>query len=109
MAAQPAPNGIPYPTGWQNWKVIAVSHREDNHTLRVILGNDKAVEAARKGQTNPWPDGAALGKVVWKDAVKSQICCKFPLASSVSLQVQWSMPTTLSAFRSEDCCASHHS
>lgn len=67
MAAQPAPNGIPYPTGWQNWKVIAVSHREDNHTLRVILGNDKAVEAARKGQTNPWPDGAALGKVVWKD------------------------------------------
>ena len=26
-----------------------------------------AVEAARAGNTNPWPDGAVLGKVVWKD------------------------------------------
>jgi hypothetical protein len=34
--------------------------------MRVILGNDVAVEAARSGQVNPWPDGAVLGKVVWK-------------------------------------------
>ncbi|WP_369791778.1 cytochrome P460 family protein [Sulfurovum sp. AR] len=26
-----------------------------------------AVEAARKGNVNPWPDGAILGKIVWKD------------------------------------------
>ena len=64
----PAPaNGIAYPTGWQNWSAIAVSHRTDNNTIRVILGNDVAVEAARSGATNPWPDGAILGKVVWKD------------------------------------------
>jgi hypothetical protein len=31
------------------------------------LGNDIAVQAARSGRTNPWPDGAILGKVVWKD------------------------------------------
>ena len=29
---------------------------------------DAAVQAARAGNTNPWPDGAILGKVVWKDA-----------------------------------------
>ena len=65
----PAPShGISYPEGWQNWASIAVSHRTDNNTLRVILGNEVAVKAARSGETNPWPDGAVLGKVVWKDS-----------------------------------------
>jgi hypothetical protein len=64
----PGPShGIAYPTGWQNWATIAVSHRSDNNTIRAILGNDTAVEAARSGKTNPWPDGAIIGKVVWKD------------------------------------------
>src|SRR5210317_1571594 len=60
-------HGISYPDGWKEWATIAVSHRNDNATLRVIVGNDIAVEAARSGNTNPWPDGAILGKVVWKD------------------------------------------
>lgn len=60
-------HGVAYPEGWQNWATIAVSHRTDNNTLRVILGNDVAVNAARSGNTKPWPDGAVLGKVVWKD------------------------------------------
>lgn len=64
----PGPShGIAYPEGWQEWSTIAVSHRTDNNTLRVILGNAAAVKAARAGQTDPWPDGAILGKVVWKD------------------------------------------
>lgn len=64
----PAPShGVDYPDGWQEWATIAVSHRTDNGTLRVILGNDVAVRAARSGNTDPWPDGAILGKVVWKD------------------------------------------
>lgn len=62
----PSPNGIEFPVGYQNWPVISVSHRVDNNTLRVILGNDKAIAAARQGNTNPWPDGAIIGKVVWK-------------------------------------------
>jgi len=67
LAETPATShGIAYPSGWQNWSTIAVSHRIDNHTLRTILGNDIAVKAARSGNTNPWPDGAILGKVVWK-------------------------------------------
>jgi hypothetical protein len=60
-------HGVAYPEGWQSWSTIAVSHRTDNNTLRVILGNAVAVNAARKGDTNPWPNGAILGKVVWKD------------------------------------------
>jgi hypothetical protein len=35
-------HGIDYPDGWQNWATIAVSHRTDNNTMRVILGNDVA-------------------------------------------------------------------
>lgn len=65
----PGPShGIDYPQGWQDWPTIAVSHRTDNNTIRVILGNDVAIKAARAGDTNPWPDGAIIGKVVWKDA-----------------------------------------
>jgi len=61
-----APNGIALPEGYKDWRVISVSHRTDNNTMRAIVGNDKAVEAARKGETNPWPDGSVLGKLVWK-------------------------------------------
>ncbi|RMH47102.1 MAG: cytochrome P460 [Gammaproteobacteria bacterium] len=60
-------NGITYPDGWQRWQTIAVSHRHDNKTIRMILGNPIAVKAARSGHTNPWPDGAVIAKVVWKD------------------------------------------
>jgi len=61
-------HGISYPEGWQDWATLAVSHRTDNNTLRVILGNPPAVKAARSGEINPWPDGAILGKIVWKDS-----------------------------------------
>jgi len=65
-AVPPAPNGIEFPADYADWRVISVSHRIDNHSMRVILGNKVAVQAARAGETSPWPDGAVLGKVVWK-------------------------------------------
>ena len=40
-AAEQTPDpshGIAYPEGWQYWGTIAVSHRIDNNTIRVILG-----------------------------------------------------------------------
>lgn len=46
-------HGIAYPDGWKEWATIAVSHRNDNNTMRLIVGNDIAVEAARSGSTNP--------------------------------------------------------
>jgi len=66
-AVDPAPNGIELPQGYKDCRVVGSSHRTDNESLRVIVGNDVAVEAARSGRTNPWPDGAVLGKLVWKD------------------------------------------
>ena len=63
----PAPNGITLPEGYKDWRVIAPSYRTDKKHIRVILGNDAAVTAARSGKTNPWPDGAILGKLVWKE------------------------------------------
>jgi Cytochrome P460 len=65
-AVAAAPNGITLPEGYKDWRIIGVSHRTDNNTMRAIIGNDKAVVAARKGETNPWPEGAILGKLVWK-------------------------------------------
>jgi hypothetical protein len=65
--AAPAPNGLKMPPGYEDWAVISVSHRLDNKTMRVILGNDVAIRAARSGRTNPWPDGTILAKVVWKE------------------------------------------
>ncbi|HCU53981.1 MAG TPA: cytochrome P460 [Gammaproteobacteria bacterium] len=67
FAVEPAPNGITLPDGYQDWRVIASSQRDDNSTMRVILGNDIAVAAARAGKTNPWPEGAVLAKLVWKN------------------------------------------
>jgi len=67
----PSPNGIEFPQGYADWRVISISDRTDNKTLRVILGNDVAINAARSGHTNPWPDGAILGKVVWKSAAEA--------------------------------------
>lgn len=65
-AVPPAPNGLQRPEGYQDWRLIGVSHRTENGTLRAILGNDVALRAAREGQTNPWPDGTVLAKIVWK-------------------------------------------
>ncbi|WP_455234582.1 cytochrome P460 family protein [Thiogranum longum] len=66
----PAPNGIQLPANYKDWAVISISHRVDNNTMRVIVGNEVAIKAARAGNTNPWPDGAILGKMVWKEAAK---------------------------------------
>jgi hypothetical protein len=63
----PAPNGISLPEGYKDWRVIAPSYRTDKKHIRVILGNDIAIAAARRGQTNPWPDGAILAKLAWKE------------------------------------------
>lgn len=63
----PAPNGITLPEAYKNWRLLASSYRSDNNTQRVILGNDSAIEASAKRMTNPWPDGAIIAKLVWKN------------------------------------------
>lgn len=66
FAVEPAPNGVTLPADYREWRLIGVSQRTENDTLRAILGNDLAIRAARDGQTNPWPNGAILAKIVWK-------------------------------------------
>jgi hypothetical protein len=74
--AAPAPNGITLPADYANWRLISPSYRTDKHHIRAILGNDKAIKAARAGQTNPWPDGAILAKLAWKEKAHE----RFPAA-----------------------------
>jgi hypothetical protein len=61
----PSPNGIAFLPDYKNWKSVSSTDRGDNHTLRVILGNDVAIRAIAQNQINPWPDGAAFAKVAW--------------------------------------------
>lgn len=53
---------------YKNWRLLSVSHRTDKQTLRAILGNDTAIEAARAGKITPWTEGSILAKVKWKES-----------------------------------------
>jgi heme-binding protein/cytochrome P460 len=64
-SVSPAPNGISFIPDYKNWKIISSSDRDDNGTIREILGNDAAVKAAAENHINPWPDGAAFAKIAW--------------------------------------------
>lgn len=70
-------NGVAMPQGYKDFRLIGVSSRSDDQTLRAILGNDIAVEAARAGKTNPWPNGTILAKLNWKQKTSD----KFPAAT----------------------------
>jgi len=65
LNVQPEPNGVAFLPDYKNWKAISSTERYDNHTMRVILGNDIAVKALAEGHINPWPDGTAFAKVAW--------------------------------------------
>lgn len=68
---QPAPNGITYIQGYRDWQIVNISDRFDNGTMRVILGNDVAMAAIDKHQTNPWPNGTIFAKVAWEQLTDS--------------------------------------
>ncbi|WP_449399490.1 cytochrome P460 family protein [Chryseobacterium wanjuense] len=38
--------------------------------MRIIFGNDIAIEAIRNKKTNPWPDGTVFAKTAWKQLIK---------------------------------------
>lgn len=64
-AVAPAPNGIAFLPDYKNWQAISSTERDDNHTLRVILGNHIAVDAIAHNHIHPWPNGTAFAKVAW--------------------------------------------
>lgn len=59
-------NGLPFDSGFENWKLISVTDRGDNNTFRLILGNEVALRAARSGNVSPWPDGTRFAKIAWQ-------------------------------------------
>ena len=68
-AISPTLNGFTFPTGYKDWKTLSSTDREDNHTIRAILGNPVAIEAVRNHQTDPWPDGTMFAKIAWLQLV----------------------------------------
>jgi hypothetical protein len=70
LAAVPAEfNGVAFQSGFEDWKPISFTNRGDNNTLRMILGNDIAAQAAKSGNVSPWPDGTRFAKIAWQQAV----------------------------------------
>jgi mono/diheme cytochrome c family protein len=65
-SVQPELNGVPFDGAFEGWKLIGMTERGDNHTLRFILGNDVALKAVESGNFLPWPDGAKLAKIAWQ-------------------------------------------
>lgn len=65
VQVQPTLDGFPFDPDYKNWKAISSTDRFDNHTMRVILGNDVAIKAISEGHINPWPDGTMFAKVAW--------------------------------------------
>lgn len=70
-AVKPAPNGIEYIHNYRDWQIVNITDRFDNGTMRVILGNDVAIDAINKHKTNPWPNGAIFAKVAWEQLTDS--------------------------------------
>jgi len=58
--------GVQLPEGYRNWQVISVAHEAgNNNDIRVILGNQVAMETYRKG-LRPFPDGTIIARLAWK-------------------------------------------
>jgi hypothetical protein len=64
---QSTSGGVPFHPEYKTWKQIGSTERAENHTIRVVLGNDRAVKAIADNHINPWPDGAIIGKVTWHE------------------------------------------
>ena len=52
---------------YRDWRLLGVSLRHDKHSIRAIVGNHVAINAARAGKVKPWPDGSIIGKIKWAE------------------------------------------
>jgi hypothetical protein len=57
--------GVSFHLEYRTWKQIGSTERIENHTIRVVLGNDLAIRAIADNHINPWPNGTMIGKVTW--------------------------------------------
>jgi hypothetical protein len=66
------PNGISFSEirGYEDWKVVAPSFRTDNDEIRIILANDRMIEAYRTGipeNGQPFPEGSIIVKIGYSE------------------------------------------
>lgn len=52
---------------YRDWPVLGISLRHDKNSLRAIVGNPVAIQAARANKVLPWPDGTVLAKIKWSE------------------------------------------
>ncbi len=67
-AAGASPNGVPFLPGYADWRVVSTTDRGDNHTLRIVTGNDLAMRAIEGHALPSWPEGAAFAKITFQAA-----------------------------------------
>jgi hypothetical protein len=63
-SAAALPDGLPYPAF--QWKVITSSVDKTNATMSTLFGNDIAITHARTSPQSPYPAGAVLAVVTWR-------------------------------------------
>jgi hypothetical protein len=79
--------GVKIPAGYRNWELIAPSHEAGGfNELRGILGNAVAMRAYREG-TLPFPDGAILAKLAWKQEPSTEFDGAFVPCRATTVQI----------------------
>ena len=70
-ATSAEPGGLAFDPAFEGWKLLSITDRGDNYTLRFILGNSVAFNAARAGNIPPWPEDAHFAKIAWQQRIGS--------------------------------------
>lgn len=53
------------PPGYRDWKFVSAAHEADDlNDIRVVIANEKAINAYRAGKA--FPEGSVIGRVAWK-------------------------------------------
>ena len=79
--------GVKIPSGYRNWELIAPSHEAGGfNELRGILGNDTAMKAYREAIL-PFPDGAMLAKLAWKQEPSTEFDGAFVPGRATTVQI----------------------
>ncbi|MCA6123711.1 cytochrome P460 family protein [Bradyrhizobium sp. WSM 1704] len=78
--------GVKIPSGYRDWKLIAVGEETGLDELRSVLGNATAVKAYQDSKT-PFPDGTVLVKLAWKRKPVAGLDGAFITGQATTVQV----------------------
>ena len=64
--------GVTLPAGYRDWPFVSIAHEAgEKQDIRVILGNDIAMQAFKDG-TRPFPDGAIIARLAYNYEASAQ-------------------------------------